>query len=49
MPSADMFPCEIYTAHKKITNSIGCHGYDPYSAILSTGRCQDTLVYKSAE
>ena len=37
-----------YTAHKKFMNSFGCHGYDPYGAIISTGQCQKTFVYKSA-
>ena len=38
-----------YTAHKKFMNSFGCHGYDPYSVIISTGHCQKTLAYKPAK
>ena len=38
-----------YTAHTKFMNSFGCHGYDPYGAIISTGQCQKTFVYKSAK
>ena len=38
-----------YTTHKKFMNSFGCHGYDPYGAIISTGQCKKTFVYKSAK
>ena len=39
----------IYTAHKMFTNSFGSRTYDPHGAIISKGRCQKTLVYKSAK
>ena len=31
------------------TNSFGCCGYDPYSAIISTGHSQKTLAYISVK
>ena len=36
-----------YTAHKKFMNGFAWHGFDPYGTIISTGRCQKTLVCKS--
>ena len=38
-----------YTAHKKFMNGFACRGLGPYGAIISTGRCQKTLVCKSAK
>ena len=38
-----------YTAHKKFMNSFDCRGYDPYGTNIWTGRCQKTLVHKSAK
>ena len=39
----------MYNTHKTFMNSLGCRGYDPYGAIISTGHCQKTLGYKSAK
>ena len=39
----------MYTAHKKFMNGFACRGFDPYFAIISTNRCQKTLVCKSAK
>ena len=38
----------VYTAHKKFMNGFAWRGCDPYGAIISTGRCQKTPEYKSA-
>ena len=38
-----------YTAHKKIMTGFACCGFDPYGAIISTGRYQKTLEFKSAK
>ena len=39
----------MFTAHKKFMNGFACRGFDPYGAIISAGRCQETLVCKSAK
>ena len=40
-----------YTAHKKFMHGFACggFGFDPYGVIISTGRCQKSLVYKLAK
>ena len=38
-----------YTTHKKIVNSLGYRGYEPYAAIIRIGRCKGTTAYKSAK
>ena len=44
------FNCQNkYNAHKKFMNGFACRGFDPYGVIISTGRCQKTLEYKSAK
>ena len=40
---------KVYTANKKFMNGLVCSGLDPYCANFSTGRCQKTLLYKSAK
>ena len=39
----------MYTAYKNFMNGIACRGFDSYGAIISAGRCQTTLVCKSAK
>ena len=38
-----------YTAHKKFMNGFACRGFHPCGAIISTSRCQKTLISKSAK
>ena len=38
-----------YTAHKKFMNGFACHRFNPYGAIISTGRRQKITAYKSTK
>ena len=39
----------IYTAHKKFMNGFACHRFNPYGAIISTGRRQKITACKSTK
>ena len=38
-----------YIAYKKFMNGCACRRFDPYGAIISTGRCKKIPVFKSAK
>ena len=44
-----LFSYWLYTAHKKFMNGFAWRGFDNCGAVISTGRCQKTLVCKSAK
>ena len=39
----------VYTAHKKFMKGFACREFHLYGAIMSTGRCQKTIVCKLAK
>ena len=45
MTSMDHYGLIFIHRPQNVLSSCGCHGYNPYVGIFSTGRCQKTLLY----